>query len=277
MPTPFERLNVLTEKAIYKLHSLLNLNINDPRTTWPTTRFEKPGLSFHEDFAGNPLHLACIVLSVVVFLSSRLLRGRPCLFCYCMAVTAGFLLFSFLLKWQPWNARLHLPLFVLWSPFIAAVLSRSQRIASCLAIGLLISAYPWIVHNKSRPLMGSWNIFNTSRVDLYFSNRSTLRDPYIEATDFIRSQKCSQVGLLLDDWEYPLWVLLRGNNNIGVRLTHVGVANNSVAKRESGSIDPLSVCAIVCVFCEHNTEAAIEARSYNPAWMAGPAEVLLKQ
>jgi hypothetical protein len=194
-----------------------------------------------------------------------------------MAVTAGFLLFSFLLRWQPWNTRLHLPLFVLWSPFIAAVLSRNQRFASCLAIGLLISASPWVVHNKSRPLTGSWNIFNTSRINLYFSNRIELRDPYTEATDFIRPQKCSQVGLLLDDWEYPLWVLLRRNNNIGVRITYVGVANNSAAKYESGPIDPFSACAIVSVYCEQNKEAAIEARSYNPAWMAGPVKVLLKQ
>ena len=255
----------------------MGLSVNDPRTTWRETLFGRPDLSWHEDFAGNPVHLACILLSFVIFVSSPLLRGRPCLFGYSVAVTAGFLLFSSLLKWQPWNARLHLPLFVLWSPFIAAVLSRSQRVASCLAIGLLISALPWVVQNKSRPLTGSRNIFNTSRIDLYFSNRTKLRDPYIEATAFIRSQKCSQVGLLLDDWEYPLWVLLRGDNNIGVRITHVGVANNSAAKDESGSIDPFSVCAFVCVFCEHNKEAAMEARSYNPAWMAGPAEVLLKQ
>jgi hypothetical protein len=45
----------------------------------------------------------------------------------------------------------------------------------------------------------------------------------------------------------------------------------------SGSIDPFSVCAIVSVYCEHNKEAAIEARSYNPASMAGPVKVLLKQ
>ncbi len=277
MGTPFERLSVFTEKAIYKLHSLIGLSVNDPRTTWPGTHFGRPDLSLHEDFAGNPVHLACIVLSVVVLLSSRLLRGRPYLFSYSMAVTAGFLLFSFLLRWQPWNARLHLPLFVLWSPFIAAVLSRSQRVASCLAVGLLISAFPWVVHNKSRPLTGSWNIFNTSRIDLYFSNRIELRDPYTEATDFVRSQKCSQVGLLLTDWEYPLWILLRGNNNLGLRIAHVGVANNSAAKYESGSIDPFSVCAIVSVYCEHDKEAAIEARSYSPAWMAGPVKVLLKQ
>jgi 4-amino-4-deoxy-L-arabinose transferase-like glycosyltransferase len=282
MGTPFERLNVFTEKAIYKLHSLMGLSVNDPRTTWRGTTwrgtlFGRPYLAWHEDFAGSPVHLACIVLSVVVLLSSRLLRGRPCLFCYSMAVTAGFLLFSFLLRWQPWNTRLHLPLFVLWSPFIAAVLSRSQKVASCLAVGLLISALPWVVHNKTRPLTGSWNIFNTSRIDLYFSNRIELRDPYTEATDFVRAQKCSQVGFLLTDWEYPLWVLLRGNNNMGVRITHVGVANNSAAKYESGSIDPFSVCAIVSVYGERNKEAAIEARSYNPAWMAGPVKVLLKQ
>jgi 4-amino-4-deoxy-L-arabinose transferase-like glycosyltransferase len=276
MGTPFERLNVFTEKAIYKLHSLMDLSVNDPRTTWRGTQFSRPNWSLHEDFAGNPVHLACIVLSVVVFVASRQLRGRPYLVCYCMAVTGGFLLFSLLLRWQPWNARLHLPLFVLWSPFIAAVLSRSQKLGSCFAVGLLISAFPWVVHNKSRPLTGSSNIFNTSRINLYFSNRKELRDPYTEATDFIRSQKCSQVGLLLDDWEYPLWVLLRGNNNTGVKIAYVDVANNSAAKYESKSIDPFSASAIVSVYCEHSKEAAMEARSYNPAWMAGPVKVLLK-
>jgi 4-amino-4-deoxy-L-arabinose transferase-like glycosyltransferase len=281
MGTPFERLNSLTESAIYKLHSLMALSVNDPRTTWGQTHFARPNLSFHEDSAGNPVHLACIVLSVVVLLFSRPLRGRPYLYCYSIAVTAGFFLFSFLLRWQPWHARLLLPLFVLWSPFIATVLSRSQTVASCLAVGLLLSAFPWVVHNKSRPLTGRRNIFNTSRIDLYFSNRMELRDPYIEATDFIRSQKCSRIGLLRlpNDWEYPLWVLLRGNNNIGMHITNVGVANNSAAKYESGCSDPFAVCAIISGPYKPNKEAAaaIKAGSCKPAWMAGPVNVLLKQ
>ncbi len=279
MGTPFERLNAFTERAIYKLHSLTGLSVNDPRTTWHGTHFGRPDLSLHEDFAGNPIHLACIILSVVVFVSSPLLRGRPYLFCYSIALTAGFLLFSFLLRWQPWNARLHLPLFVLWAPFIAAVLSKNQRIASCLAVGLLISAVPWVVHNKSRPLMGTRNIFNTTRINLYFSSRRDLRDPYIGAMDFIRSQKCSRVGLLLlpDGWEYPFWVLLGANSSTDMHIGHVGVANESAEKHESACMDPPCACAIVSVYGENSKEAAIEARSYQTAFVAGPVKVLLKE
>jgi FtsH-binding integral membrane protein len=55
---------------------------------------------------------------------------------YAACLVAGFLLFCVDLKWQPWNSRLHLPLFVLLAGMIGVTLSsvRLRRAAYVLAL-----------------------------------------------------------------------------------------------------------------------------------------------
>ena len=47
---------------------------------------------------------------------------------YVVAVAAAFALFMRLFKWQPWNSRLHLPLFFLFMPFVAMVVLQSGAV-----------------------------------------------------------------------------------------------------------------------------------------------------
>jgi 4-amino-4-deoxy-L-arabinose transferase-like glycosyltransferase len=271
--TPFEPLNRFTELAVYKLHSLIGLSVNDPRTTWAGTDFRIQPLAWHdEDSAGDPLHLAFTLAALLALICSRSLRKSPHLVAYSTAVTAGFLLFSFSLRWQPWHCRLLLPLFVLSSPFVALVLSRNERMSYCIAVGLLLAALPCVLNNRSRPLTGTGNIFRTDRIDLYFRNRPNLKDPYIGATSFVRSQNCLDVGLLLGDWEYPLWVLLREETPVHIR--HVAVGNKSAAEVKSG-FPNLSHCAIISVDYGYNRRATRELKSFKPVWVAGPVMVLL--
>jgi hypothetical protein len=127
MGTPWNRANALTERVIEVLHTILNKDSNDPKTTYANTSFKVTKASLFEDRAGNALHLLLILFSIVVLLSDKQLRSRSShltgFFC---ALIGGFLLFCFYLKWQPWGSRLHLPLFVLWAPFVAVVLSKAR-------------------------------------------------------------------------------------------------------------------------------------------------------
>jgi hypothetical protein len=93
------------------------------------------------------------------------------------------------------------------------------------------------------------------------------------ATTFIRSQNCYQVGLLLDQWEYPFWVLLQQTNKMPVHISHVGVVNNSAAKSEPGSSEGL-VCAVVSVDYQAYEPTSKSGPSL-AAWMDGPVKVLL--
>src|SRR5262249_48389733 len=154
-----------------------------------------PGLSRHEDSAGNLLHLALILVSMVLLAvrwRDAALR-RP--MAYALALTAGFVLFCFLLRWQPWHSRLHLPLFVLWAPLIAVVLARAlpKPLVGGVAVALLLACLPWVLANETRPLVGNPNVFTMSRTDQYFATAPHLREPYKAATRELAAAGCSAV------------------------------------------------------------------------------------
>ncbi len=241
--TPSERVNKATQSAVVRLHSTLGTGASDPRTTWEDKTFFVRKLSTHEDRSQNPLHFILILAAIVLFLSSRRFRGPPEYGYYAGMLVLSFIFFCFYLKWQPWHSRLHLPLFVLWSPFVALSLARveSQRIANSIVVILLLASLPWLFYNELRPIIAEANIINTGRVEQYFKYRPHLMEPYIHTTDSIIEGGCTDVGIKIGyaDWEYPFWVLLnrRGGGGGGetVRIEHVKV-DNPTAKLASAPL-----------------------------------------
>src|SRR5262249_6689523 len=133
----------------------LGADPNDPRTTWPGTTFWVPDLSRHETFAGNPLHLALVSLTiVVVMVGLRRRSSSPDAAACAFGLIAAFLLFCAALRWHPWHSRLHLPLFVLWSAPLGAVLGRTWPRAVRWGLGpmLLCLSMPFVLGNALRPL-----------------------------------------------------------------------------------------------------------------------------
>ena len=120
--TPFSLINDVFYKGICAIHKHFNININDPRSTYVTTTF-RILFVFHEDLTGNFVHFFLIVISITAFLVKYSRTKERNLLNYCIAVIGGFIVFCIYLKWQPWNSRLQLPLFILWSPFVAITLS----------------------------------------------------------------------------------------------------------------------------------------------------------
>jgi len=228
--TPSLRVNVGIDDAMRKLHRILNIDINDPRTTWPRAKFQVLKPALHEDSDGNPVHLILLLGAVFLFFLSKETRSSRALWGYSAALSAGFLLFCALLKWQPWNSRLQLPLFVLAAPFVAAVFCKrwNERFVLAIALALLLSALPWLLFNRSRSLIGNPNVWNRNRFEQYFTNRPQIRDAYLGAADFLKSKNCRRIGLEVgpNDWEYPLWPLLKAGNET-IPIEHVHVQNRS--------------------------------------------------
>ena len=125
-----------------------------------------------------------------------------------------------------------------------------MRIRQELIVVLVLLALPWVFANTSRPLVGQSNIFNTSRIEQYFSNRPRVKNDYIKAAQAIRSKGCSHIGLYMggDDWEYPLWVLLKEDKNDGARLEHVTVRNVSALKSSEHPFNNFDPCAVILTF-----------------------------
>jgi hypothetical protein len=165
---------------------------------------------------------------------------------YALAVTAGFLLFCMVLRWQPWGSRLHLPLFVLGAPAIGVVLGRllPDRPALATAALLLIAALPCVLWNATRPLAPPLDaivrtivegsplpptILTADRESQYFTSRPDLWRSYVFASRLIKASGATNIGLKFDgdDWEYPLLALIKTDPRDKPRIEHINVNNQS--------------------------------------------------
>src|ERR1017187_8893672 len=91
---------------------------------------------------------------------------------YAAALLTASLLFCLYLKWQPFLARLELPLFVLGAPLAGLLVEklRYPAVALILALFLVNNARPALFENWTRPLKGPRSLFATARDDNYFSD-----------------------------------------------------------------------------------------------------------
>ncbi len=89
---------------------------------------------------------------------------------------------------------------------------------------------------------------------------------YVGAADSLRSQDtCAQVGLLLggDDWEYPLWPLLKGINP-AVRIEHVNVTNSSAVLSK-----PFAPCYVISTVRTDDQRIVVAGAPYERVWPLG--------
>lgn len=264
--TPFYRVNLLIEQAVGAIHGFLGIDKNDRRTTWATFQFRVSQLTNDEYIAGNPLHLALIGMTLCVLVASRHARRSLVLVCYAGCLIAAYFLLTGYLKWGYSNARFQMPLFMLWAPCVAILLAGhlNKKVTNAIAAVLLLSAIPYVLYNAQRPLIGNSSIaerafftkagiFAASRTDLYFNRGPYIKDPYVGAVRAVKAQDCTRVGLVLrntewemiDDWEYPLWVLLNSDEERPFRLQHVLVENISSNKKRTSTFNTFRPCAII--------------------------------
>jgi hypothetical protein len=294
--TPSAKFNAALEKSIKELHQWLGIEMNDPRTTWVGREFHIPTEPYlKETRAGNPLHLLLIIAAVIYYLARwSSTRSHETIYC-AFALTSAFLIFCFYLRWQPWHSRLHLPLFVLWSPLIAVALYPlfNGKLANVIALVLVLATYPSLFTSTPRPLLGTHNVLVTNRLNQYFEELPRGAEAwFVGATQFIKAHGCSQVGLLAgswNDWEYPWWVLLQQSPTSLSRLEHVQVNNPSAALADRKPFDRFDPCAIIEMQWRPETiiatnysnkkrdEVLMPGGVYTSAWALGPVQVFLKK
>jgi 4-amino-4-deoxy-L-arabinose transferase-like glycosyltransferase len=276
--TPSTRANAAIVQGLRALFSALHLNINDPATSWAPFQFT--ALSFHEDYAGNPLHLLVIVAVLMLCIAAARLRSDRLLVTYVVTLIGVFFVFALYLKWQPWSSRLELVLFVLFAPACGVVLTRvSPRIGlNVLAIVLTLAAIPWVVKNQSRPLTGPNSILTTPRTAQYFTNRHALEAPYAGAARYLQGSQCTTVGLEdnIDDWEYPLWRLLNHGTQ-RVEFEHILVHNETSDLADVEPYVSFHPCAIVAIRQKQGSIVDYHGSNYHAAWSSSVIVVYLEQ
>ena len=213
LQTPWPGVNRVSQDAVVRLHRLMDLDVDDARTTWPGTTFDVTAASStHEDLVRNPVATVMVIGALVaVLLVARLRRTGGHLF-LALCTVAAFVGFCVLLKWQPWHSRLHIPVYFMGLPLGAAVLadlglgSWNLVAIGCLAVAAVRLAW----HNESRPLGILLEPHRPTQVERLFQNNQPLLDDYREATDRILLDQPRSLGLVfgVDTWEFPVWQLL---------------------------------------------------------------------
>lgn len=234
--------NAFFEKTILGFHEAIGVDPGNPDISWAGTTFHVQAPIFNDEIDGNLAQLLLIALALGLFPFFRRTRSKGLLWIYIAGVLAGFFLFCFYLRWQPWHSRLHIAMFVLAAPFVGVIFSRTfnWRVVNALAALLLLLAVPWVIGNSQRSLIGPNHIFSKPRLEQYFSAPLGIRDPYFAVAEKLRESGCRRIGLYSDIecWEYPLWMVLREELGEDFELRHVNLANVSKAIEEK---EPFSV------------------------------------
>jgi len=213
--------------ATERFHHIIGWDVNNERTTFHNNPFVL-GPKYHEDYQGNPLHLALIAFLVTLCLLKR--SANPAAFLYSICTVVAFILFCAVLKWQPWHSRLQLPLFVVGSALcglLPILTGRRQGVIAVSAL-LFVGAIMPAMMNRLRPLVSSESIIFKDRTSLYFAARTDLLPSYMSAVRKLDPSSVGYLGLISEDdsWEYPVWIFARFRA-ANLKIVHVDVRNAS--------------------------------------------------
>ncbi|MFC1510759.1 ArnT family glycosyltransferase, partial [Candidatus Omnitrophota bacterium] len=254
--TPWKNINNNIDHAIRQFHKMIKININDERITFIKLNFTLPVLAYHEDHAGNPLHFLLILLSIFFFIVFRIRDKRKTSLFYLIATASAFILFCAILKWQPWHSRLHTPIFILFSPFIAGALrtKNNNKTIFIICLTLILCSAPWILKNTSRPITGKQKLFDVPRNQRYFFNRPDYLNPFHSITQQLNDIGCHDIALTThgDVWEYPFWPLFKEKLKT-FRIRRINVKNQT-ATLPTPATDDFAPCASIGFKKQNNIE-----------------------
>ena len=196
-----------------------------------------------------------------------------------------FLVFCALIRWQPWHARMHVPMLILGAPVVAILAQRlvSERVVLTACFVLILIAQPYIFWNFDHPFIGPSSIFRHERASEYFSDFAGSADGYLEAVGAVSRSGCTRVGIdnSFDRTapppreplpEYAVMAVLRASRP-ETRFIHVGVRNAS--ERFSGGTAFSTPCAIICLACAGDSPKIDQFRAFGRPAIYGKAAVFL--
>lgn len=246
---PNKKLNNNLRGLIKLSHDKLNISVDDPANTYGPFYIY---FNLYESHAPNTLHFILIISLLIISFFNR--PQSKNFYRFLFAIISGFLLQSFILKWQPNANRLILPLFILSSALFAISfeLLKKKFIKNLILLTLFLWSLPYVFFNHTRPLIGNISIkdtnlefnkpyfLNLNRENLYFIQNLSLYKPYKIVINKLQDINCSNVSIIgtRADFEYPLWVMLDKE----VKLQHTNVKNvSSILERKT---DTVNSCAI---------------------------------
>jgi 4-amino-4-deoxy-L-arabinose transferase-like glycosyltransferase len=225
---PNNYINTSIYALVSNLSNLLLVNVNDPHISWKDEVFHIYPLRFSEVFSGNSIHLFLICVAYLYLLSHK--KNPHMLSLYLLLTGGGFVLIVSLLRWSPWNARMHLPFFVMMSPIIAYVLVKmSAYMRHGIIVLLVLGSFYYLFFNEAKSVFGEYSIFQITQQQEMFMAKPELLPLYNQAINYVKIRNYRKIGIKIsgNDFEYPLWYMLHAFYGENFELHHVDVLNPS--------------------------------------------------
>lgn len=259
-------LNFATPEEDWNEEIIRNINALEKLSGQDEGEFDLEFVWNLEDLAGNPIQMLFVPSAIWLAFLLRKRIQSPKLKAYILTVCLSYALLALVIHFDYYGVRYQLPFFIAWAPVVGVVGGQlKQRYAVLITFGFLIVSMPWVLFNRTRPLIGlrprttSQSIFRTPAAELLFANWIERRDPSIAAAEKVKSIGCKEVGLQLDshDWEYSFWWLLNAPQS-GIRIE---VLNMSPALEQYR--DPeFQPCAIICTICSNPNLYGLELLAF---------------
>jgi len=212
LASPSTNLNGMLEQSVSAFHRLIHLKVNDPKTTFPNVpRFSIGAYFSNEDRATAPVHLLLAIGALIPIAGFLFRREDKILLSWLLVPYGGYVLFCWLLAWQPWGTRLQIPLFCLAAPVIAYALGQRWPhfllIFSALAFTLGLFS---VITAETKPFVGNRTFLRHPNRARYYRNEDV--KPGLNALKAIcRQREPKTVGIFAERnrCEYLLlWNLL---------------------------------------------------------------------
>lgn len=201
---------------IREYHQKNGISINDPNSNYLDTIYAGPKkYETHEGYIPNSIPLYLILLISLPILILGVLKPSKYsreLLLLCI-VFSQFILFVLILKWQPWHTRLHIPIFMLSVALVIVGIKRIRLLTAVVVVFIPSLVYSFgfnFCYNNLRPIVTNHKYTQSikigdSRFKKYFANQPQLYKEYISVLNSLYSDEPKKVGLMLTDWEYPLF------------------------------------------------------------------------
>ncbi len=200
-----------------------------------------------EDEGADPLQvvLVCVAAASCLILVARGDRRMRVLALMAGTLTLGYFLLAGSARWQVFEVRFFLPLFVAWTPLIAIALARWSRwLLRIVMVILAVACLPQLLDNVERPVLR--DSYGSNPLVPYFLDSADRN--YVVNTaaglgtlsKVLAQSTCHQLGI--GDFvaiEYPVWVGLHDEHWQG-EIQDVHVQNPS-ARYESRDFHPCAV------------------------------------
>lgn len=226
--------NLKANEVAKGVFTALHLNSNNPLNTWDTKDpFRIRRSLSDENYTGNMIHFALIVLSVGAFVALRATKKyqpNQNLLYLTFATFFSIILFLLIFKWQPWHSRLHLMYFILLSLFVADIWARHKTrellVGVVTILIMIFSVTPALFMNVTKNIMAN-GIANLHNKRQYLASGHLFGyEQLLPISWRIQEVGCEKVYLSLsaNQFEYPLWAL----TNFETTIEHYGPKNVTI-------------------------------------------------